>query len=52
MDTVTRKLSVSLCVFVPLQPSIIAVFWSNNTKENTPQYTIMEPSTVYGINKR
>jgi nucleoside-diphosphate-sugar epimerase len=27
-------------------------FWSNNTKENTPQYTIMEPSTVYGISKQ
>jgi nucleoside-diphosphate-sugar epimerase len=32
-------------------PSSIA-FWSNNTKENTPQYTIMEPSTVYGISKQ
>jgi nucleoside-diphosphate-sugar epimerase len=27
-------------------------FWTYNPKENTPQYTIMEPSTVYGISKQ
>jgi nucleoside-diphosphate-sugar epimerase len=32
-------------------PSTIAVFGANSPKDNTPNDTIMQPSTIYGVTK-
>ncbi len=42
-----RELNVSKVFF----PSSIAVFCKDTPRQNTPQYTILHPTTVYGISK-
>ncbi|MCS6990779.1 MAG: NAD-dependent epimerase/dehydratase family protein [Chitinophagales bacterium] len=43
--------SVTLGVKKLFWPSTIAVFGPNSPKKHTPQWTIMEPNTIYGISK-
>lgn len=44
-------LSIEYKVKKVFWPSSIAVFGPNSPKENTPQYCIMDPNTVYGFSK-
>ncbi|GAA4804139.1 NAD-dependent epimerase/dehydratase family protein [Olivibacter ginsenosidimutans] len=45
-------LAVAFNVSKVFWPSSIAVFGPHSPKENTPQYCIMDPNTVYGLSKQ
>lgn len=54
MESLFHVLNLAKANFIKkvFWPSSIAVFGPTTPKEFTPQYTIMEPSTVYGITKQ
>lgn len=54
MDSLFHVLNLAKAKFISkiFWPSSIAVFGPTTPKDQTPQYTVMEPTTVYGITKQ